>query len=156
MIRYATEEDVFILETIEKELFQNHPWTAKEFLYEIKENPFAMLFIDERNDKIIGYVDLWIQYEQAQIANIAVIKERQSEGIGNHLLQIACNSAKEYGCENVSLEVRTSNERAKALYEKNGFIEVAVRKDYYEDGEDALLMIKPIGGLNGDDEDTCD
>lgn len=156
MIRYAKEEDISALAALEEELFPSHPWTAKEFLYEINENPFAILLIDERDHQIVGYIDLWIEYERAEIANIAVTKKRQSEGIGNHLLHIAINTAKEYGCENVSLEVRSSNVRAKGLYEKNGFIVAALRKQYYEDGEDALLMVKPIGGLKEYDEDTCD
>lgn len=154
MIRYAKKEDISVLTEIEKELFPVNPWDENQFLYELEENPFAMIFVDERKDKIVGYVDLWIQYEQAQIANIAVVKEKQSEGIGDHLLKTAIQAAVEYGCENVSLEVRVSNANAIALYEKNDFIEVSIRKNYYEDGEDAKLMVKPIGGLKEYDEDS--
>lgn len=154
MIRYAKKEDISVLTEIEKELFPVNPWDENQFLYELEENPFAMIFVDERKDKIVGYVDLWIQYEQAQIANIAVVKEKQSEGIGDHLLKTAIQAAVEYGCENVSLEVRVSNANAIALYEKNDFIEVSIRKIYYEDGEDAKLMVKPIGGLKEYDEDS--
>lgn len=156
MIRYAKKEDIPVLVKLEEELFPVNPWDANQFQYELEENPFAMIFVDERNDVIVGYVDLWIQYEQAQIANIAVSKEKQSEGIGDHLLKTAIQAAMEYGCENVSLEVRLSNSHAIALYEKNDFIEVSVRKHYYEDGEDAKLMVKPIGGLKEYDEDSGD
>lgn len=156
MIRYATDKDIPFLVELEKNLFPTNPWNDEQFYYEIEKNPFAMIFIDERNDEIVGYVDLWIQYEQAQIANIAVKKDRQSEGIGNHLLKTAIKAAIEYGCENISLEVRISNSRALALYEKNDFIEVSIRKHYYEDGEDAKLMVKPIGGLEEYDKDSSD
>jgi ribosomal-protein-alanine N-acetyltransferase len=44
--------------------------------------------------------------------------------------------------------VRVSNDRAIQVYEKNGFITVNKRKKYYEDGEDAYLMVKPLGGLD--------
>ena len=51
------------------------------------------------------------------------------------------------GCENVSLEVRVSNDKAIKLYEKNGFININTRKNYYDDNhEDAYLMVKPLGG----------
>jgi ribosomal protein S18 acetylase RimI-like enzyme len=49
-------------------------------------------------------------------------------------------------CETISLEVREHNQPAICLYENNGFMEVTKRKGYYADGEDAYLMIKPLGG----------
>ena len=61
--------------------------------------------------------------------------------------------AEEEGCEVISLEVRVSNERAIRLYQKSGFIKAAVRKGYYENGEDADLMIRPLGGRTDDDSD---
>ena len=47
--------------------------------------------------------------------------------------------AKSQGCERMMLEVRKSNEKARKLYEKDGFSEISVRKGYY-DGEDAIIM----------------
>ena len=120
------------------------------YLYEMDENPFAFLYVYEEDGRVIGYADLWITYEQAQLANIAVMKEAWGKGIGTALLDYCVKQANEKGCEVLSLEVRVSNLRAKRLYEKNGFIKAAVRRHYYENGEDAELMIKPLGGLEDD------
>ena len=49
-------------------------------------------------------------------------------------------------CSVISLEVRKSNFKAQNLYKKFDFIEMNVRKGYYEDGEDALFMMKALGG----------
>ena len=55
--------------------------------------------------------------------------------------------ANENGCENVSLEVRVNNDPAIRLYRNFGFIDAAIRKNYYENGDDAILMVLPLGGM---------
>jgi ribosomal-protein-alanine N-acetyltransferase len=146
MIRRMNEEDLDAVVQMEKDLFPSGCWPKKEFLYEMQENPFAWLLVLEEEGEIQGYGDLWIMYEQAQIANIAVARSWQGQGKGSELLQAMIALAAEKGCETMSLEVRLSNSRALALYEKYGFIQANIRKNYYEDGEDANLMIKPLGG----------
>jgi ribosomal-protein-alanine N-acetyltransferase len=146
MIRRMNEEDLDRIVQIEKDLFPSGFWPRKEFIYEMQENPFACLLVLEEEGKIQGYGDLWIMYEQAQVANIAIVRSCQGQGKGSELLQAMISLAEEKNCETMSLEVRLSNTRAIALYEKFGFIQANIRKNYYEDGEDAYLMIKPLGG----------
>ena len=137
------------LETVlqmEQELFPSEPWLERNFLYEMDENPYARLYVFEDKGKVIGYADLWIMYEQAQLSNIAVDKEAQRQGIGESLLQHCIAEAEKEGCEVMSLEVRVSNQKAISLYTKNGFAKAAVRKGYYGNGEDADLMIRILGG----------
>lgn len=155
MITLLNENDIDALVELEKELFPSSPWPKKEFLYEFNENPYSVIYGMKINDQIAGYVDLWITFEQAQIANIAVSTQFQRRGIGEKLLKYCVNQAILKGCENLSLEVRVSNHKAISLYEKLGFITVSTRKHYYEDGEDAYLMLKPLGGLEYD-KDSCD
>ncbi len=147
MIRFATEADINFLCNLEEDLFPSDCWNEKQFLYELKENPFSKLVVEEENGEILGYCDLWITYEQAQIANIAVNRESQRKGIGQKLMDWMVHESIQNECENLTLEVRVSNQPAISLYEKNGFIQVSKRKAYYSNGEDAYLMIKPIGGL---------
>ena len=94
----------------------------------------------EEDGVICGFTDLWITYEQAQIANLGVKKEYQQKGYGDALLKKCVNQGIKEGCENLTLEVRISNDHAIHVYEKNGFITVNKRKNYYDDGEDAYLM----------------
>lgn len=146
MIRRMEEKDLDRITELEEELFPADPWQKKNFLYELSENPYARLFVCEKDGTIAGYADLWIMFEQAQIANLAVAGEYQGRGIGRELMECCLKEAEEAGCEVISLEVRVSNARAISLYQKSGFIRAAVRKGYYENGEDADLMIRPLGG----------
>lgn len=155
MIRAAEDQDLDRIAELEKVLFADSPWPWKEFEHELHENPFAILLVDEEEGKVVGYLDYWILYEQAQIATIGVDPEYQNRGIGSALLSYAEKDAADQGCETFSLEVRVSNAPARHLYEKHGFIQVNIRKGYYENGEDAYLMVKPIGGQK-DDADIRD
>lgn len=153
MIRAAEEKDLDRIAELEELLFADSPWPRKEFVHELHDNPFATILVDEEEGKVIGYLDYWILYEQAQVATIGVDPEYQNRGIGSALLSYAEQDAADHGCETFSLEVRVSNVPARHLYEKHGFIQVNIRKGYYENGEDAYLMVKPIGGQK-DDADT--
>ncbi|MBR2068118.1 MAG: ribosomal protein S18-alanine N-acetyltransferase, partial [Solobacterium sp.] len=141
-----------VIAELEKELFPESPWSVEEFLKEKNLNPFCELYVEEEEGMILGYLDFWILYEQAQIANIAVAKKAQRKGIGAKFIDFAINKAIQKKCETISLEVRTTNIAAIALYEKFGFENVAIRKQYYENGEDAYLMVKAIGGFEDDDD----
>lgn len=155
MIRPLKQEDFPAVLKLETELFTS-PWPEKEFQYELSENPFAHLLVDEEDGVIAGYCDWWQLYDQAQVANIAVAGEYQKQGIGSKLMERMIFEAVQAGCENLSLEVRVSNAGAIALYEKYEFIRANVRKNYYDDPrEDAYLMVKPLGGLEND-ENTGD
>ena len=147
MIRKMIETDLSQVVDLENICFPKGGWTLAQFHYELLENPFSNLLVFEENQAIIGYIDWWITYEQAQLANIAVHPVSWKQGIGQQLLNEALQNAIEEECENMTLEVRISNERAIQFYEKNGFISVDTRKNYYDDGENAYLMIKPLGGL---------
>lgn len=150
MIRAAEDQDLDRIAELENVLFADSPWPWKEFEHELHENPFAILLVDEEEGRLVGYLDYWILYEQAQVATIGVDPEYQNRGIGSALLSYAEKDAADQGCETFSLEVRVSNAPARHLYEKHGFIQVNIRKGYYENGEDAYLMVKPIGGQKDD------
>ena len=146
MIRKMTHEDLDRIDELEQELFTS-PWPKEEYIYEIDKNPFANVYVLEEDGVIVGYFDYWILYEQAQIATIGTKKTHQRQGYGQEMLAFMINQASQEGCEVMSLEVRVSNEKAIRLYEKNGFIKVNTRKNYYSDNhEDAYLMVKPLGG----------
>ena len=138
------KEDLPGILKLEGELFPGDSWPLEEFLYEFDQNPFSFLFVEEEEGVILGYLDYWILYENAQLCNIAVRKEAQRKGIGRKLLNYCIEQVSDAGCEFLSLEVRTSNLPAIRLYESFGFIDAAVRKNYYENGEDARLMVLPL------------
>jgi len=79
--------------------------------------------------------------DEGHITNIAVRAQDRGRGIGKLLLQSMMQYASNLGAAYLTLEVRQSNAAAIALYTSHGFIAVNRRKGYYENGEDALLMV---------------
>ena len=118
------------------------PWTKQDFINELESNPYSCIYVKEINGEVVAYVDLWIAYENAEIANIAVKKEFLHQGIASELMQYCLQKIQQSKCENFTLEVRVSNMNAIKLYEKFGFQTVSKRKKYYADGEDAYLMVQ--------------
>ena len=78
------------------------------------------------------------------IANLAVDQKWQGKGYGRLLMNHMIQEAEMAACETISLEVRISNEAALCLNRALGFLQVNVRRRYYEDGENANLMVKPL------------
>ncbi|MCD6322572.1 MAG: ribosomal protein S18-alanine N-acetyltransferase, partial [Clostridiales bacterium] len=77
--------------------------------------------------------------------NIAVKEDYRRQGIGQDMLKILFDLAKELNVKTMMLEVRESNDGAIAMYEKAGFIKVGRRKKYYSDNlEDAIVMNKDL------------
>ncbi len=113
---------------------------------ELSENPFAYYLIMENpeNSAFLGHVGLWIDTPLAQILNIYIVPEYQNQGLGSVLMDYALEFLKVHGVTTLTLEVRPSNVRARHYYQKYGFAKVAIRKNYYENGEDADLMLKNL------------
>lgn len=116
------------------------PWKGEFFLSELHKQ-YARVLIAELQGQVIGYLCCWFVADEVQILNLAVHPGYRRHGVGRVLLQAVLTEARRAGVRCVSLEVRRSNMPARALYEKLHFRQVAVRPRYYEDGEDALLLV---------------
>ena len=145
MIREMTIDDLDQVMIIEKESFNEH-WKRKDFEYEISENAFSNMVVYEKENKILGILGYYILFDDAQITTIATLKEARGQGIATELLEFLIEDCNKKQCSVLSLEVRKSNSKAQNLYKKFEFIEMNIRKGYYEDGEDALFMMKALGG----------
>ena len=92
-------------------------------------------------DEIVGFVGMWFMGAEAHITAIAVREARRGEGIGELLMVGSIREAMRRGSHVVTLEARVSNRVAQSLYEKYGFTNVGIRKNYYTDNrEDAVIM----------------
>lgn len=97
-----------------------------------------------RPQYLVGLVGLWFVMDEAHIVIIGNRPSDRRKGIGELLLIAAMEAGIARGSRVVTLEVRGSNEIARALYHKYGFREVGVRKRYYADNnEDAVIMTTP-------------
>lgn len=138
------DTDLPIVLELEEQLFTS-TWKMDDFLYEMNENPFSQMFVWEEDSEIVGYMGIWIIFEQAQLTNLAVNKKYQGKGYGRKLLEMGISLCQDAGCEIMTLEVRQSNVVAKSLYQSCGFEKVSVKKDYYQDNhEDADVMMKGL------------
>lgn len=146
MIRKVNIIDLESILEIEEDLFNGESYSYKDLEYELNDNPYSNFFCLEIDGVIVAYIDIWKMFETSSIALFAVKKGFQNKGYGSSLLEYGINFCDNEKCDNISLEVRVSNEKAINLYKKYGFIIVNTRKDYYSDHEDAYLMVKPLGG----------
>jgi [ribosomal protein S18]-alanine N-acetyltransferase len=95
----------------------------------------------ETVEYISGFIGLWVMVDEAHIINIAVREMWRGKGLGELLLISGIDTAIRHKATVATLEVRTSNITAQALYTKYGFQKVGARKAYYTDNkEDALIM----------------
>ncbi len=144
LIRKMDIDDLNQVVALEEQLFTSS-WSYKDFLYELLENDFSFNYVIEDDLKIVGYVGVWMMYEQAQITTIGVAPDYQRQGLGRNMLETIIALTQKHGCEMMSLEVRISNDKAISLYESLGFHKEKIRKNYYQDNqEDAYLMIKRL------------
>jgi ribosomal-protein-alanine N-acetyltransferase len=146
MIRSMNLSDLDGVSKIELEAF-SHPWSKEDFEVELQSNPYALYFVLVEEDIIKAYIGVWIIYERAQITTIAVNKDFRRQGLSKKLMEFLDNLCLKNGVEEISLEVRVSNEKAINLYQNFGFEKKGIRKDYYQDNhEDAYLMVKIVKG----------
>ena len=140
-LRTMKVEDINIVEHYEQMLFGHS--LGYDMLYkELTDNPMAYYFILEYNNELAGYCGTWFTDPNSQIINIFIVPEYQGKKLGSLLLTNIIEFLKAKGAELITLEVRRSNEKAQNLYSKHGFEKAYVRRNYYSDGEDAIMMIK--------------
>lgn len=140
VFRYLREEDIDQILKIEELSFAT-PWTRQSFENELNLNQFAVYLVLEKEGQIVGYCGMWLIVDEAHITNIAVLPEFRGQQLGEAILRMIMEIAKERGAKTMTLEVRVSNEVAQSLYRKLGFMNGGIRKKYYTDNyEDALVM----------------
>ena len=128
------------LAMIEEASFSD-PWPASAFSSVLAMPSAYIVVAVDASDAPLGYCVLLTAADQGEIANLSVAKSARRRGIANALLQHALAYALSRGVISAYLEVRASNEAAKALYRANRFHEVGRRKGYYQrPPEDALVL----------------
>ena len=140
MIRVWEEKDLPKIAELERECFSD-PWN-EQALFSSFTLPFSHCFLIEDGGQVCGYCVLSVLFEDAEVLNIAVSKAHRKKGYGALLMENMLERARALGATQCFLEVRESNVAAIALYKKYGFSQYGIRKNYYEDGENALTMKK--------------
>jgi len=143
LLRLMSADDINSVMELEASA-HSHPWRRKSF--EDCIGGRQKCWLAEANGKLVGYIVIAHGGGDAEILNVAVSPKKQGKGIGSLLVQHAIDCVSGFA-DMLFLEVRVSNHKAIALYSKEGFFEVGLRKNYYptlNGNEDALLMASQL------------
>lgn len=140
MIRTLEQRDIKKIVKLEEEIFGET--LGEEMLENELINPLVWFRVIEIKQEVVGYIGGYFYLEDGEIINFLIDKKYQRCGYGTLLFQSLLNEAKEKGVNKITLEVRKSNDPAINFYKKFGFKQILVRKHYYKNGEDAILMMK--------------
>lgn len=133
------------LARIESELFVHDAWSAAQ-INSLLAQPFNHIIYatDELNQRLVGYCFYSHIFEDAEILKIGTCLDYQQQGIASQLLTAIAQMCQIMGAERVLLEVREDNHAAIAFYQKHGFEQIAIRKNYYDNHDTtkthALIM----------------
>ena len=121
------------------------PWSEKSIGSEL-ENKLSFWLVAMEGDRVAGYVGSQTVLDETDMMNIAVHPDYRRKGIAEALVTALIARLKEQGSTSLMLEVRASNEPARKLYEKMGFVQVGRRPNYYRNPkEDADILRKEWG-----------
>lgn len=162
LIREMTMQDVPAVAAIERDCF-SLPWSEQSLIDSIKREDTLFLVCENivnedgccneamsdtiqiSKSEIVGYIGMYLSFEEGDITNVAVSPNFRKKGYGEALVLKAKELAKEKQLEMILLEVRVSNVPAISLYKKMGFEELGIRKNFYEHPvEDAIIMKCPL------------
>jgi len=139
-IRPLAMVDLDTVMDIESQAY-DFPWTQGIFRDCLRVGYCCWCY--ENDGLIQGYGVMSVAAGESHILNITVRSESQRQGIGGKLMKHFLQLARRHNADIAMLEVRPSNTSALRLYEKLGFNEISVRRNYYpsDNGrEDALLL----------------
>jgi [ribosomal protein S18]-alanine N-acetyltransferase len=169
MVAPMTPDDLDEIMPLERQCFAD-PWTRRMYLNDLTTNEAATYLVVRRGDAetrgrgegqavddglavsqclrvpaspILAYGGLWLLLDEAHIATVASHPDWRGCGLGQWLMLALLDAAMARGAATSTLEVRAGNLPAKSLYEKLGYEVAGMRKRYYRDGEDGLIMTTP-------------
>ncbi|GAA1009196.1 ribosomal-protein-alanine acetyltransferase [Acrocarpospora pleiomorpha] len=146
-LRQMTEQDIAAVVAVERATFPIDAWTEGMLRGELADQPRTRHYlVAEVDGRIVGYAGLAVAADQADVQTIAVYAEHRRAGIGSQLLTALLAEATRRGATKIFLEVRADNPPAQTMYTTFGFEAYGVRRAYYDDGTDAITMMRELDG----------
>lgn len=144
-IREMKDSDIVFVGKIEADIFSDS-WSEASLRSSLEQEHVRMTVAEAcENKEILGYHIFYISLDEGDVARIAVLPACLRRGIAEALLEEMWEHCQGLNVKRVLLEVRESNENAIALYEKQGFSSLGVRKGYYQEPlENGVIMEKQI------------
>lgn len=138
-LRLLRRRDLRAVLRIEEQVYPR-PWSAQVFRSELAHGTDRCYVAACVGPRLVGYAGEFLVLEDAHVTNIAVDPRWQRHGIGSRLLLTLARVAILRQAKNLTLEVRVSNTAAQGMYRRFGFAPAGVRRRYYENTEDAIVM----------------
>lgn len=139
--RQMTISDVPQVAALEKACFSD-PWSERSIASEL-DNGLSCWLVAMEGDRVVGYVGSQTVLDETDMMNLAVHPDYRRRGLAQQLIEHLLHTLRQRGSRSLTLEVRASNAPARALYEKTGFSQVGLRKNYYRNpGENACILQK--------------
>jgi ribosomal-protein-alanine N-acetyltransferase len=130
---------------VEKRAY-THPWSRGNFADSLRAGYRAQVLL--QGPDLMGYYVLMLSAQEAHLLNLSVDPPQQGRGLARLMLDEMLRFAQAQGAQSLWLEVRTSNVRARQIYERYGFKTVGLRRNYYPlapfKREDAVVMSLPL------------
>lgn len=147
LVRGATRADVDAVAALENKSFPV-PWRREFFVGEIDAISRLNLVVETPDGVLAGYVFSMYFLDEMHVNKIAVDPAMRRRGIAALLMYECFSFARLNGVATISLEVRESNDGARAFYRTLGFEDSYRRPRYYPDGEAAIVMTCEVGPPN--------
>ncbi|MEE1389648.1 MAG: ribosomal protein S18-alanine N-acetyltransferase [Clostridia bacterium] len=118
-------------------------WNYNIFKSEL-ENKNSKYIVAKLNSEIVGFGGIWFAVDDIHITNIVVKKRYRNKKIGTLILNNLIEMCRNQLQKSITLEVNANNIPAQKLYENSGFKTVGIRKKYYNNTDDAIIMTKVL------------
>jgi ribosomal-protein-alanine N-acetyltransferase len=135
-----SEEHVPQVAELEKICFSD-PWSEKSVAYELT-NPLSCWLVAVEDGRVAGYIGSQTVMGESDMMNVAVHPDYRRRGIAERLVNDLVESLKAFESHCLTLEVRESNDSARALYAKLGFFQAGLRKNYYRNPKENALILR--------------
>ena len=127
----------------------NGIWTKSQWERELTDPKRICLgAVELKTKELLGLCSAWLILDELQITSIAVHPEYVRKGLGKFLLSELIKRSNSLRTNQILLEVKDTNEPAKALYKSMGFKIKGFRSNFYKDGSDALIFVKQLDKNN--------
>jgi [ribosomal protein S18]-alanine N-acetyltransferase len=135
------EDDLTGVLEVESESFTN-PWTREMYAWELQNRSVCHVYVLRTPEcAVAGFCAFWLVFDEIHINNVAVRPAYRGRGLGTALMHYILAEARRLGARRATLEVRSSNQGARRLYERLGFRVAGTRRNYYSHPvEDALIL----------------
>lgn len=136
MVRNSNDSDIsFIIDGLSN-------FSINEKIENIIHHPFKKFLICEFSSSKVGFMEYSLYYDRIEIDYIFIQENFRKMGLASELLEFLIQIYRSKNINNITLEVSSKNVPALKLYQKHDFEIVAIRDNYYGNGDSALLMIR--------------